>query len=88
MWTDQFNSMFMLMVMATLLRTSYEMSKPNAKPSEEITTLAKINPVEGMTASTAITPQQKEWSEKAEKNYVQSQEKKWQRWNEAMFEPE
>ena len=34
----------------------------------------------------AQTPLQKEWAEKATKRYAESQEKKWQRWNEAMFE--
>ena len=31
-------------------------------------------------------PLEKEWSEKAVKRYADAQEKKWQRWNEAMFE--
>jgi hypothetical protein len=34
----------------------------------------------------AQTPLQKEWAEKATKRYAEAQEKKWQRWNEAMFE--
>ncbi len=29
---------------------------------------------------------QKEWAEKASKRYAEAQQKKWQRWNEAMFE--
>jgi len=29
---------------------------------------------------------EKEWAEKAVKRYADAQEKKWQRWNEAMFE--
>jgi hypothetical protein len=31
-------------------------------------------------------PLEKEWSEKAVKRYADAQEKKWQRWKEAMFE--
>ena len=31
-------------------------------------------------------PPEKEWSEKAVKRYADAQEKKWQRWKEAMFE--
>ena len=34
----------------------------------------------------APKPVQKEWAEKAVKRYADAQEKKWQRWNEAMFE--
>jgi len=34
----------------------------------------------------AQNPLQKEWADKAVKHYTESQEKKWQRWNEAMFE--
>jgi hypothetical protein len=33
-----------------------------------------------------LTPQQKEWAEKAVKRYTEVQEKKWRNWNEAMFE--
>ena len=29
---------------------------------------------------------QKDWAEKAVKKYAEAQERKWQRWNEAMFE--
>jgi hypothetical protein len=38
------------------------------------------------TSENTITSQQKAWSEKAVKQYTAAQEKKWQRWNEAMFE--
>jgi hypothetical protein len=31
-------------------------------------------------------PRQREWTEKAVKGYAAAQEKKWRRWNEAMFE--
>lgn len=88
MWTEQFDSMLMLMVMAALLRTSYEISCPKAEPSKGLTTLAKTDQIEGVLSPTAITPQQREWAEKAARNYAQAQEKKWRRWNEAMFEPE
>lgn len=86
MWNEQINSMLMLMVMAVLLRTSYEMSIPKPKPSEGLSTLANTYQAEGILSPTAITPQQREWAEKAAKNYAQAQEKKWRRWNEAMFE--
>jgi hypothetical protein len=66
--------MLMIMVIAALLRTSYELSKP--KPH---------NPYTGTDLNT-ITPQQKEWAEKATKRYAEVQDKKWRHWNEAMFE--
>ena len=34
----------------------------------------------------AQTQLQKEWAEKAVKKYADAQERKWHRWNEAMFE--
>lgn len=85
MWTEQFNSMLILVVMAALLRTSYEFSKPSRPYSKEVGLLTETHPVNGIPEP-FITPQQREWAEKAVKNYAQSQEKKWQRWNEAMFE--
>jgi len=33
-----------------------------------------------------LAPWQKEWAEKAVTRYAEAQEKKWRRWNEAMFE--
>lgn len=78
--------MLMLMVMATLLRTSYEMSRPSLKPLEGVTAFADTYPAKETSKPPDITPRQKEWAEKAAKNYAQAQEKKWQRWNEAMFE--
>ena len=76
MWTEYFESMLMLMVMAALLRTSYEIARPKLD-----------NPDAGVDSNTMpLTPQQKEWAEKAVKGYAEAQEKKWRRWNKAMFE--
>ena len=33
-----------------------------------------------------LTDEQRRWAEKAVKRYAAAQEKKWQHWNEAMFE--
>ena len=33
-----------------------------------------------------LSPDQKEWAEKAVKGYARAQEKKWRRWHDAMFE--
>ena len=77
MWTEQFGSMLMLMVMAALLRASYEMSRP---------TPVRVSAVE-FSPKTEPASRHKEWSERAVKRYAESQEKKWRNWNEAMFEP-
>ena len=76
MWTEQFESMLMLMVMSALLRASYELTRPKLH-----------NPGTGMTPNTeGLTSQQREWAEKAVKRYADAQVKKWQNWNETMFE--
>ena len=77
MWTEQFGSMLMLMVMAALLRASYEMSRPTPVPASLVEFSLKTEPAS----------KQKEWAEKAVKRYSEAQEKKWRNWNEAMFEP-
>ena len=66
--------MMMLMVMAGLLRSSYELSQPKSD------SILPMNLVEKDSS-------QKQWSEKAVKRYAETQEKKWRNWNEAMFEP-
>jgi hypothetical protein len=77
MWTEQFGSMMMLMVMAALLRASYEMSRPTSLEASAV----EFSP------KTELASWQKEWAEKAVKRYSEAQEKKWRNWNEAMFEP-
>lgn len=77
MWTEQFASMLMLIVMSALLRASYKLTRPTPH-----------NPGIGMAPNTeGLTLQQREWADKAAKRYAESQEKKWRRWNEVMFEP-
>jgi len=66
--------MMMLMVMAGLLRASYDLSQPQSKVE------TSLNLVEQ-------EPLQKQWAETAVKRYAETQEKKWRNWNEAMFEP-
>lgn len=78
MWNEQFQSIFTMIMMAVMLRTSYEL------------TLTKLNKgtylIERASKPTNITPQQKEWAEKSVQQYAAAQEKKWRNWNEAMFE--
>lgn len=73
MWSDW----LALMVMAALLRTSYEL----ARPGPGLPMKKDVDP-----KATELTPQQRDWSEKAAKRYAAVQERKWRRWNEAMFE--
>ena len=73
MWTEYFT----FMTMAVLLRLSYELSKPTDG-----------NPDSAPANSTMLSPRQKEWAAKAVQRYAESQDRKWQRWNEAMFEPQ
>ncbi len=87
MWTEQFQSMLMLMVMSALLRVSYEMSSSRFTHSGEILALTDTRLNSETPRLATITLQQKEWAEKAARNYAHAQEKKWRRWNETMFEP-
>ncbi len=84
MWPSYFESMVALLVMASLLRVSYELNRQGTPTSFSsqllLQTMAKGSNEPG------LTPQQREWAEKAVKRYAEAQEKKWQRWNEAMFE--
>lgn len=73
MWSDY----LALMVMAALLRLSHELARPGPSPSA-----AK----DADPSATDLTPQQREWAEKAVSKYAEVQEQKWRRWNEAMFE--
>jgi hypothetical protein len=79
--------MLMLMVMAALLRASYEMARPGATHTEEVSALADTRPDIETSKHAMITPQQRKWADKAVKKYAQAQEKKWRNWNEAMYEP-
>ena len=64
-----------------LWRMSYEAANIPASPS----------PVKSFLIQKDSKPDnlpvlEKEWAEKAVKRYADAQEKKWRRWNEAMFE--
>ena len=72
----------------TLLCMGYNLSRP--KPDSNKEHLSFL-PETGRSVSpeqdrTGLPPWQKKASEKAVERYAGSQEKKWQRWNEAMFE--
>ena len=64
----------------TLYRVSYEAANAGREPPPRSFLIEKdpLGPI--------ATPLQKEWSDKAIQKYSAAQGKKWQRWNEAMFE--
>jgi hypothetical protein len=64
-----------------LFRLSYEAANIPGSTSQ-----VKSFLVEGSPPPEEISPVEKEWAEKAVKKYADAQEKKWRRWNEAMFE--
>jgi hypothetical protein len=89
MWNEQFASMLMLVFMASLIRASYELSRQRSGVAQgDHQALGGGSNLSAATnpEQTELAPWQKEWAEKAVKRYAESQEKKWRRWNEAMFE--
>ena len=69
------------LIFLALWRMSYE-----AANISDSTSQAKSFLVQGSPPAEDFRPVEKEWAEKAVKRYADAQEKKWQRWNEAMFE--
>lgn len=84
MWPSYFESMVALLVMASLLRLSYELNRTEA-PRHVAAELMPQTKANG-NPETELTPQQRQWAERAVQRYTEAQEKKWRRWNEAMFE--
>ncbi len=66
------------MVMAALLRADFELSRQVRTQSEP--------QVSYLLAELPNSWRQKEWAERAVKNYAAAQDRKWRRWREAMFE--
>lgn len=69
------------LVFLALWRMSYDTANINRNTLEEKSYLIEKTPPDGVG-----NPREKEWTEKAVKKYADAQEKKWQHWNEAMFE--
>lgn len=84
MWGDDFIEMTRLLVMATLLRVVYELNRNDTTQHSTFGLLPQT--VADNSLGPVLTPQQKAWAEKAVKRYAEAQERKWRRWNEAMFE--
>ena len=72
-------TLFSWMLLLLMVRLSYELSEgqsggdPGRKEPEP-------------PPDFELTPEQRRWARKAARNYARAQEKKWRRWNEAMFE--
>ena len=86
MQNKEFEFIFTLMVMAITLRISNEIKDSQPKSLLVNPALADNRLIKKTQKPIAITLQQRAWSEKAVKRYTEAQEKKWQKWNEAMFE--
>jgi hypothetical protein len=71
-----------VMLFITLLCTGYVLSRPNPDTRKEEKLLLPDTTPEWA----GTLPWQKKASEKAVSRYADSQERKWQRWNEVMFE--
>ena len=72
-----------VLLFTTFLLMGYELSRPNPSGSDKeqdplLPDIAQERP--------SLPPWQMKASEKAVVKYAESQEKKWHRWNEAMFE--
>ena len=79
MWTERFEYMLMLAVMAALLRTSYELTR---QPQDgHLQNLPQVK-----KADSVLAPWQHEASARAVERYAEAQDKKWRNWNDAMFE--
>ena len=84
--SDVFYFMRVLLFIA-LLSMGYALSRPLTDSNKEQDFL--LNDIAGLDQDPdrpSLLPWQRKASEKAIERYTQAQEKKWQRWNEAMFE--
>jgi len=77
-----------MLLVAAILRIGYEMSRPLPAGQKDFALL--------LTASSGADPPEEQWpsllpwqkraSKKAVEHYAAVQERKWRRWNDAMFE--
>ena len=75
-----------MLLLAALLRMGYELTYPISTSRKDTVILpsTETNPPEAKWPE--LQPWQRKASEKAVENYAAVQERKWRRWNEAMFE--
>jgi hypothetical protein len=86
-WTREYQFMLTLLVIAGLMRASFELQKPQEKAFQPVSFWANTGTASRTAQPTCLDLQQKAWADKAVKRYAAAQEKKWRKWTEAMFEP-
>jgi len=78
-----------VLLFITLLSMGYQLSRPNPSGSDEEQDLL-LSDVPGPGSPEqdwpGLPPWQRKASDRAIKRYTEVQERKWRRWNEAMFE--
>ena len=79
-----------MLLLAALIRMGYEMSRPIPAGNKDDALLLPANTeLDSPEAEwPGLLPWQRKASAKAVENYAAVQERKWRRWNEAMFEPD
>ena len=76
-----------VILFVALICAGYQLSRPVSNSlSEEASLSATTGNSSSDRESTGLMPWQRKASEKAVERYAESQDKKWRRWNEAMFE--
>jgi|GEM_PF-2387117 len=85
MWTDfrAFQGLLYFMVMAAVLRFSWELGREHSSAAGSEPLVVGSNPKEERFPS--LSPQRQNWAKKSVEGYIRQQEKKWQRWDEALF---
>jgi len=78
MWTEYFGSFLMLVTMAMMLRTSFELNRNSAEPQTAL--MPSI-----VAEDEEWREKRKEWAQKAVEGYARAQGKKWGNWDEVMF---
>ncbi|MFC1874633.1 hypothetical protein ACFLY3_00540 [Chloroflexota bacterium] len=75
-----------VLLFVAFLSMGYVLSRPKPDKEQDQLLLATTEPASQDKEWAGIQPWQREASEKAIERYAGSQEKKWRRWNESMFE--
>ena len=75
-----------VLLFVAFLSMGYVLSRPKPAKEQDQLLLATIEPASHNKEWSGLPPWQREASEKAIERYAGSQEKKWRRWNESMFE--
>jgi hypothetical protein len=82
-WTSDLLYSMRVLLFITLLCVGYSLSQPNSTGSDKEQDLLLRDTTE---VRPSLSPWQRQASDKAIAKYAESQDKKWRRWNEAMFE--